>query len=105
MNKHFGSARRYRLHLLSQNIKNVPEEEVFRKILFEYNSKEQMVIDWYLNLISTAATYQSACKQSKLGGFIQSIQTWSNLQISCFMQDQFECLHLTPYQDRILHID
>ena len=59
MNKHFGSARRYRLHLLSQNIKNVPEEEVFRKILSEYNSKDQMAIDWYQNLISTAATYQS----------------------------------------------
>jgi hypothetical protein len=103
-----GSAHSYRAALISKGEKNVAEEEVYRKIISEYNNKNNVSHDWYKNLKATAATFLATLTSSKstgLPGYIQFCTDFPKLEIILFMEKQLQCINKTSYDDRILHCD
>ena len=46
-----GSAKAYRLALIARNSLNIASEDVYRKILQQYSNKEDISVNWQINLI------------------------------------------------------
>lgn len=61
--------------------------------------------DFLTNLLSVAEAYRSQIRGNKIEGYIQRISMYPSLQISLFTEKQFEAIHKTPINNRILHFD
>ena len=67
---HNGSATKYRFHLqtlaeTSNQIINIASEDVYRKILQEYNNRNDISPDWRQNLKTLASGYLSSIETAK----------------------------------------
>lgn len=61
--------------------------------------------DWQSSLSATMATYKTAITGRQLHGYIQNIEKDGQLQITIFSEKQLDCLHKTPFNSRVCHID
>ncbi|CAF1110079.1 unnamed protein product [Brachionus calyciflorus] len=102
---HNGSAKHYRLALIGRKIENVASEDVYSKIVSEYNNRNNISNNWLDNLLSNSTTMSCTVLSNKFNGYVQQIVVYPVFSLICFMQKQFECLKMTAYEDRILHID
>ena len=70
---HGGSATKYRLHLISQTensdqIINIASVEVYKKILQEYNNRDDISTNWQQNLKASASTFLASIRGKKIHG-------------------------------------
>ena len=102
-----GSAKRYRLALLSRNTQanKIRSLNVYRKALSEYKNDIYVSNDWASNLSTAMATFKATISAKHLKGYIQNFEKDGKLEITIFSEKQLDCLFKTPYDDRILHID
>ena len=95
MQGYHGSAALYRDGLISKGETNVVSEEVYRKIIFEFNNKNSVGHDWYKNLKASSATFLPTITSSKtigLSGYVQFCTDFPKLEIILFMEKQLPCL-------------
>ena len=75
---HGSSAEKYRLHLISLTEKsdvilNIASAEVYRKILSQYNTRDDISTDWRQNLKASASTYSATIPAKKIHGRFEFI--------------------------------
>ena len=101
-----GSIGKYIYHLKSIRTPahKIRTYSVYKKAVHEYNSDMALTGDWQTRLETAASTFKVTVG-TKLKGYIQNIETFNSLAVTCFTEKQLQCLFKTNYRDRILHID
>jgi len=73
----------------------------------EHNIEEYEThwFDWIDSLATLAKNYSITILSQTMPGYIQTFSCLPDLAIYCFIQDQLECIHRTPYLSRIVHMN
>lgn len=100
-----GSAINYADYLRGCGVKNVPDVDVFRKIVSEQLNEDIVSTCWIANLLEAAESAANFIKYKKIRGFVQNISIYPSLLITIYCEAQLKLIHSIPIQRRLVHID
>jgi hypothetical protein len=101
---HNGSSKSYRDSRINDGLP-VASVDVYTKIMQEYSNRESISTDWYNNLLTHATTLNATVDGKKINGFVQYVSNYPSLFIVSYMEKQLDCVRVTDYHKRFLHID
>ena len=101
-----GSEKRFRSAQINKKVPNIKIRSLatYRKAMSEFK-RDDLGSEWITAMETTTAALFTSVPASKIKGYVQHFEKELSLQISLFTEKQLDCLHRTPYEHRILHID